>query len=84
MTPRRRPAERGGTPGRTEDPPKGNASVRGKAQCCPNCDTVMVLHYDPDQADAKWYECSLCGHRTDAESFRSIEDEDIQRRPYAH
>ncbi len=57
--------------------------MREKAHCCPNCDTVMVLRYDPVEADVKWYECSLCGHRTD-EGFRSIEDEDPQKRPYAH
>jgi len=43
----------------------------------------MVLRYDPGDADAKWYECSLCGHRTNAEGFRSIEDE-VTQRPFAH
>jgi hypothetical protein len=43
----------------------------------------MVFRYDPVDADAKWYECSLCGHRSDVEGFCSIEDEDSQR-PYAH
>lgn len=43
----------------------------------------MVLHYDPDEADGKWYECSICGHRVDVEGFRSIEAEDLVKRPYA-
>ncbi len=65
-------------------PPRGEFAVREKAHSCPNCDTVMVLRYDPVEADVKWYECSLCGHRTDVEGFRSIEDEGPQKRPYAH
>ncbi len=56
--------------------------MRDKTHCCPNCDVVMTLHYDPDDADVEWYECSLCGHRTDAEGFRSI-DETRHRLPSA-
>lgn len=44
----------------------------------------MVLHYDPDQVERMWYECSICGHRTEAEGFRSVEAEGTYRRPYAH
>ncbi len=57
--------------------------MREKVHGCPNCDTAMVLHYDPDEADGKWYECSICGHRVDVEGFRSIEAEDLVKRPYA-
>ncbi len=56
--------------------------MKEKTHCCPNCDVVMALHYDPDDADVEWYECSLCGHRTDAEGFRSI-DETWHRLPSA-
>ncbi len=58
--------------------------MREKALCCPNCDAVMVLRYDPDEAAGKWYECPFCGHRADVEGFRSVEDEDAHKRPYAH
>lgn len=49
--------------------------MRAKTPCCPNCDVVLTLQYNPNDPDAQWYECSLCGHRTDVEGFRSFDEE---------
>lgn len=54
-----------------------------RVHCCPNCDTVMVLRYDPGEPDAAWFECSICGHRTGVDGFRSLDEEDWETRPYA-
>lgn len=42
-----------------------------KAFSCPNCDTVMVLRVEPDEAEGLWYECTICGHRIRADTLQT-------------
>lgn len=46
-----------------------------KEPCCPNCETVMILRYEPTEVEGSWYECPICGHRMDNEEFRTFRDE---------
>lgn len=57
--------------------------MREKQPCCPNCEAVLGLQYDPNEEEGMWYECAICGHRIPAEEFRSVEAEDAHahRRP---
>lgn len=47
--------------------------MREKHACCPNCDTVLTLQYNPADAEGMWYECAICGYRVLAKDFRSLE-----------
>ena len=66
--------------------PSRGRPVREKQASCPNCDTVLTAHYEPDEAEGLWYECPICGLRVAAEGFRSVEaaDEVLHRRSVAH
>jgi len=58
--------------------------VREKRPSCPNCETVLAAHYEPDDAEGMWYECSICGYRIPAADFRSVESEDELAHRRAH
>lgn len=59
--------------------------MREKQHCCPNCDTVLTLQYEPDEAEGVCYECAICGYRAPAEGLRDVtaEDEHAHRRSHA-
>ncbi len=42
---------------------------------CPNCETVMDLHYDPSEVEVAWYQCSICGHQAEADAFRPLDED---------
>ncbi len=42
--------------------------MRAQAPTCPNCDTVMVLRYEPDEVHGLWYECTICDYRIVADA----------------
>jgi len=54
--------------------------MREQQLCCPYCETVMELRFEPRAREASWYECPICGHRVEPEGLRSLDDEMPARR----
>lgn len=49
--------------------------MRQRWLVCPNCETVMDLHYDPSQLEVSWYECPICGHHVESDGLRPQDDD---------